>query len=152
MFAAVIFSVLCPALWADTTYRCDLDVFKSTDYSQVYPCFTGGRVPLPQGGGKIHGGHGRIWLCYKQGWTGGHDDTLTRKWSLHYWPFVWGIHWWPVDSPHKGPIMWNFQYFFVVSLSKLLNRQWSCRWSEVSWYSCYVIIMHNNIYWTWWTP
>ena len=25
----------------------------------------------------------------------------------HYWPFVRGVHRWPVDSPHKGPVMWE---------------------------------------------
>ena len=25
------------------------------------------------------------------------------------------------DSPHKGPVMWSFDVFFVLSLNKVLN-------------------------------
>ena len=30
-----------------------------------------------------------------------------------------------VDSPHKGPVMWSFDVFFVVSPNKLLSKQLS---------------------------
>ena len=33
---------------------------------------------------------------------------MTWKSFPHYCPFVRGIHRWPVDSPHKGPVMRNF--------------------------------------------
>ena len=36
------------------------------------------------------------------------SSPTTRIWFLNYWPFVRGIHWSPVDSPHKGPVMWNY--------------------------------------------
>ena len=29
---------------------------------------------------------------------------------------------WPVDSPHKGPVMRDFDVFFVVSVDKLLKE------------------------------
>ena len=31
-----------------------------------------------------------------------HDDVITWKHFLRYWPFALGIHRWPVNSPHKG--------------------------------------------------
>ena len=30
----------------------------------------------------------------------------------------------------KGAIQQGFDVFFVISLNKLLNNQWSCRWAE----------------------
>ena len=33
-----------------------------------------------------------------------HDEVMTWKHFLHYWPFVRGIHWLPVDSLQKGVI------------------------------------------------
>ena len=41
---------------------------------------------------------------------------------LHYCPFILGIKRWPVDSLHKKPVIWNFNYSFVVSLNKLFNN------------------------------
>ena len=41
------------------------------------------------------------------------DDVMACKTFPHYWPFVRGIHRWPVDCPHKGPVMWNFDFFFM---------------------------------------
>ena len=32
--------------------------------------------------------------------------------------------------PHKVPLMWSFDIFFVVILDKLLNKQLSCWWFE----------------------
>ena len=58
-------------------------------------------------------------------------------WGESNWPFVRGIHRWPVDSPHKGPAIWNLCVYYVVSLNKLLNRrQPSCQWFEVPWSPC----------------
>ena len=36
-----------------------------------------------------------------------------------------------VDSPHKAPIRWSFNDFCVVSLNKLLNKQYSWIWFEM---------------------
>ena len=47
-----------------------------------------------------------------------------------YWPFLKGIHRSQVYSPYKLPIMRNSDGFFVNSMYKLLNKQWSCRWFE----------------------
>ena len=55
-----------------------------------------------------------------------HDEAMPWKCFLHYWPFVMGIHQWLVDSPHKGPVMQNFNDFFDISLNKLLKKQWDC--------------------------
>ena len=54
------------------------------------------------------------------------DEVNALKWPLasphkgktktvHHWPFVRGIHWSPVDSPHKGPVMYSFGVYFVVT-------------------------------------
>ena len=31
----------------------------------------------------------------------------------------------------NGPVLWRFDVLFVVCLSKLLNKQWSCQWFEI---------------------
>ena len=38
--------------------------------------------------------------------------------------------------PSQRVIMWSFDVLFDVSLNKLLNKQSSCRWSEMLWCSC----------------
>ena len=35
-----------------------------------------------------------------------------------------------VDSLHKGPVIQNFNDFFVVSLDKLLNKHLSGQWNK----------------------
>ena len=32
-----------------------------------------------------------------------------------------------VDSPHKGPAMWNIGVLFAINLNELLNKQLSCQ-------------------------
>ena len=41
----------------------------------------------------------------------------------------------PVDSPHKGPVMWSFYVFLVVSLNEMLNKQSMCQWLLMPWSS-----------------
>ena len=79
---------------------------------------------------------------------------------VHYWPFVRGITWpfvrriyqsalWGQNHqslagspwPHKGPVMWSFDIYFVVSPNKLLIKQLICRWFEMPWRSCGVSVM-----------
>ena len=43
--------------------------------------------------------------------------------------------------PHKGPVMWSFDIYFVVSPNKLLIKQLICRWFEMPWRSCGVSVM-----------
>ena len=44
----------------------------------------------------------------------------------HYWPFVRGIPRRPVDSPCRGPVIWSFAVFFVVSITICWtnNQEW----------------------------
>ena len=44
-----------------------------------------------------------------------------------------------VDSPHKWPVMQSFGVFFHVNLNKLLNKQSSCQWFEIQWWSCDIV-------------
>ena len=67
-------------------------------------------------------------------WGVQYDDVMTWKHVPHHWPFVRGIHWSLVDSPHKGPVMGNFDVFFDVALNKLLNKQLNCQWFEIPWH------------------
>ena len=46
----------------------------------------------------------------------------------------------PVDSPHKWPIIFIFDVFFVVSLNSV-EKQPSCRWFEKPWPLCNVTVM-----------
>ena len=46
-----------------------------------------------------------------------HYDVTSWNHFLHYWPVVRGILCWQsVDSPHKWPVIWSFDDFFVFSL------------------------------------
>ena len=64
-----------------------------------------------------------------------HLDIYAMEHILHQWLFLGGIHWSLMDSPHKGPIVWKFHVFFVVSQNKLFNKQSSCQWLKVI-FSC----------------
>ena len=37
----------------------------------------------------------------------------------------------PLDSQHKGPMIQNFDGFFVVSFDKLLDKHLSDQWNEM---------------------
>ena len=45
---------------------------------------------------------------------------------------VMGIYQSPVYFPIKGTVTWSFDVFFVACLNKLLNKQLSCQWFEIS--------------------
>ena len=68
---------------------------------------------------------GKILILYwYQLWK--HMMALWPGNASHYWPFVLGIHQSPVESPHKRPVIWNFNVFFAASLHKLLIKLLSC--------------------------
>ena len=51
----------------------------------------------------------------------------------------------PVDSPHKWPIMWSFNVYFVVSRNEQLNKQSGCWWCEMlMWHHSDAIITENS--------
>ena len=56
-------------------------------------------------------------------WYQFHDDMMTCKHFLHYWPFVRGICQSLVDSPHKRPVMWTGFFFLTASISCWTNSQ-----------------------------
>ena len=58
-------------------------------------------------------------------------------------PFVKEFHNTLVDSPHRWPAMQSFSVSFVVSLTKLLNQQFSCWWFERL---CHIMILLQNIF------
>ena len=45
-----------------------------------------------------------------------HDDVMTSKYFLYYWPFVRRIHCSSVHCPHNGSSMGSFGVWCVVSL------------------------------------
>ena len=45
-----------------------------------------------------------------------HDDVIWKHF-LYYRSFMIGIHRSPADSPHKGPVIQSFGYFFADSLT-----------------------------------
>ena len=69
-----------------------------------------------------------------------HDGVI--KWIAF---FVKGMHWYAVtlDSPHKWPIMWNFDVSFFGSLKKLLKKQLSCKGFQMPWCSCDITVMET---------
>ena len=68
-----------------------------------------------------------------------------QPWRCHHMAilvFMQGILQSLFDSPHKGPVMQNFDVCFDISLNKLLNKQSNGQWFEMPWYSCYVTVMN----------
>ena len=63
-------------------------------------------------------------------------SAMTKKHFPHYWPCLKGIH---CVFPNKGPAMWSFDVFIVVSLNKLLKRQSSCQSFDT--YLCHVTLL-----------
>ena len=53
------------------------------------------------------------WLNHDDGLLN-HGDITTWNHFLHHCSFVTRIHKTLVYSPHKGPVMWSFDVFFVV--------------------------------------
>ena len=64
------------------------------------------------------------------------DDVMTWKTFRNTLVFVWEIHQSLVDSRHKGPVTGTLDVFFVVSQSKLLNKQssWDMRLNKLQFY------------------
>ena len=98
------------------------------------------------------------WACWfptsPQRWCQWHDDVITWKCFLHYWPFVWGIprdqwiHWtksqyhlWLVDSSHIQPVSSvtalsnEYLWWFCCCTLKMLKKPFSCQWCEMPWRS-----------------
>ena len=57
-----------------------------------------------------------------------HDNVIAWKHFPDYWPFVQRNHMTSVDSHQKEEVMPSFHSFFVISLSKILNKQLNFRW------------------------
>ena len=55
---------------------------------------------------------------------------------------AWCIKPFTMDSTHKGPLMWNFDLFFVITMKNLLNKQSSCQWFETPWCPYDVRVIH----------
>ena len=55
---------------------------------------------------------------------------------------------WGVDSPQiaEGPVIQTFDVFFVVGLSKLVNKQSGYRWFVTPWCSCDVTVLCKSIF------
>ena len=95
-------------------------------------------------------------------WTG-HDEVMTWKRFLYYWPFVRGIdrlsfgHDFTIKllkygtscvrstahsvghrchSFQKGPVMLNCEVSLDVNPNNILNKQSGCQWFEMPWHSC----------------
>ena len=68
-------------------------------------------------------------------------NSLKTPQTFHITGPLWGESTaYPVDSPHKGPVMWSFDVFYVVSLGKLLNKQSNCLWFETTCCSCDITV------------
>ena len=57
--------------------------------------------------------------------------------------------WWPVDSPHKGfsgfphkgPLVYSFEIFFVIGLHTTWSKHSRSQSFNTPWYSCDIIVM-----------
>ena len=80
-----------------------------------------------------------MWLHYRSNLHLHHDDVIKWKHFPRYWPFVRGIHRSPVNSPHKRPVVRNFDVFSDLRLNKRLSRQ---SWGHLAHYD--VIVMQQQ--------
>ena len=60
-----------------------------------------------------------------------HDDIMSWK----------RFPQWQANSPIKGPVKQNFYVLSAVSLNKMLNKQLSQQWFEMSWRSFHVTVL-----------
>ena len=91
--------------------------------------------------------------CIKCKLSESHLNDDVMKWKLFplHWPFVRGIHWSSVVSTHKCTVT-RLEFFFDVSLSKLLSEQTSGRWFKTPWRPCGVTMWrHSKETSAWWT-
>ena len=79
-------------------------------------------------------------FCMCQTW---HEDIMTWKCFLNYWPFMRGINWW-LDSHHKGTVRSSFDVF-LWCLPEQVVEQPSCCWFEMLWSSCDVTLIKFDI-------
>ena len=68
-----------------------------------------------------------------------HDDVITWKLFLRYWPFALGIHRSPVNSPHKG--QWHWALMFSLISACIKGWAWT-KWTvlqtgSIRWTLCY---------------
>ena len=54
-----------------------------------------------------------------------HDDIVTWKGFLHYWPIVRGIHWSPMDSHHQRLVTCSLMLVMLLARSCWTNRWFS---------------------------
>ena len=84
--------------------------------SQFMQCLYRYRIPIK-----------KIWWSYCLIFT--LEITAVVRWHLYIematWSVVMGMCHSLIDSLHKGPVMWSFDVF-VISMSKLLNKEWWC--------------------------
>ena len=83
-----------------------------------------------------------------------HDDDMTWKNLVYYWPFLGGnpiFHVagprWGESIPSLGLVTWSFDVFFVTSLNKFFTKQFSHLCFE-SMTSCDVTVMDQLICWS----
>ena len=72
---------------------------------------------------KSHPGPGQL-AIFKQSYSVSCNDMKTYSALLALCEV---IHWLPLDSPHKGPVMWSFDVFFVVNCKSCWAKSWVAR-------------------------
>ena len=77
-----------------------------------------------------------LWNCI-------HDEVMTWKHFLRYWPFVRGnpLVTLVIDWRIQRAVRRSFDVFFEVRLNKQLDKQQSCQWSETLWCLCDIAVM-----------
>ena len=77
--------------------------------------------------GKLSANEKGCYIC--------NHDVMTWTGLPHYWHIVTAMNRSLVDSPHKGPVMRNFDIFSDVNLNKPLHKLSICRCFETLWRS-----------------
>ena len=68
-----------------------------------------------------------------------HEDVISWERLLQYWFFARGID----RSPLQRESNVELCCFFVIKLNRLLKKQSSCRWFEISWRVCYANVIYS---------
>ena len=144
-----MFRTTTPGILAWTSVPCDYCVFSTCCHTQLYPT---SKILLPWlvslDAHRFHEIKGCPADCFTFTVLKAVHDVMTWKHSRHYWSFVRWINQSLVDLPHEGPVMQSFDIFFIVSMTKLLNKQSRCQWFETP--LCTTVMQNDGSAVRWW--
>ena len=61
-----------------------------------------------------------------------YEEFMIWKRCSFHWLLVRGIHMSTANFTHQGPVIWSLGVFYVVRITKLLNKHLRCQWFETT--------------------